>query len=257
MSQDRGRRKGPARAATVAAVVAAVFLAGTLALAGQEGYREPVVERYKWMMSLAAGGAFPVGAFMNNLGHIGPSFSLSLGTRLGDSPFLATFECSAVLLGLRSHHEYLSGTIPVEVEVTTTNNLVQGLFGIKFQPGTGHSRPYLEALAGFNYFFTETVVNEDEYPWDEIASDTNFDYGTFCAGAGVGVDVLWKGGRLNPDGTKRAAYRFDFKVRYLFGGRAKYLRSDSIVYENGTPLYLYRESTTNMVSVQAGILIDF
>jgi hypothetical protein len=239
-----------------AALAAAVLLTGALALAGQEGYSEPA-RRERYMMSLSIGGAFPVGAFMNNLGHIGPSVSLSFAARLGDSPFMATFECSAVLLGLRSHHEYLSGTIPVEVEVTTTNNLLQGLVGIKFQPGTGHARPYLEGLAGFDYFFTETVVSNNEYPWDEIASDTNFDYGTFCAGAGAGVDVMWKGGRLNPDGTRNAAYRLDFKVRYLFGGRAKYLRDDSIVYKKGIPIYLYRESTTNMVSVQVGILVNF
>jgi hypothetical protein len=240
---------------TAAAFAAVVLLAGALALAGQDGYPGPA--REKWMMSLSIGGAFPVGAFMNNLGHIGPSFSLSFGARLGDSLFMATFDCSAVLLGLRSHHEYLSGTIPVQVEVCTTNNLLQGLVGIKFQPWNGPTRPYLEALAGFSYFFTETVVNNNEYPWDEIASDTNFDYGTFCAGAGAGVDVAWKGGQMNPDGTRRAAYRLDFKVRYLFGGRAKYLRDDSIVYVDGAPVYYYRESTTNMVSVQVGILVNF
>lgn len=257
MNQDRGRRRGPARAATVAAVVAAVFLAGTLALAGQEGYREPVQERYKWTIGLALGGSFPVGSFMDNLGHIGVNCSLSAGRRLGSSPFVVTFDCCATLFSLHTHHEYLSGTIPVLVEVTRSDNLVQGLFGLKFQPGTGHARYYLEGLVGLSYFYAETVVSENEYPWNEIASQTDFDYVTFSAGGGAGVDILLCGGRRNPNGTVGADCRLDLKVRYLFGGQARYLRADSIVYVDGKPTYIYRESATNLIAAQVGIVIDF
>lgn len=257
MSQDRGRRRGPARAATAAAVVAAVFLAGALAFAGQEGYREPVQERYKWMMGAAVGGAFPVGSYMDNFGHVGINLSLSAGRRLGNSPFMVTFECCATLYSLHTRHEYLSGTIPVLVEVTTSDNQIQGLFGLRFQPGTSRIRPYLEGLAGLSYFYAETVVSENEYPYNEIASQTDFDDTTFCAGGGAGMDILLAGGRRNANGTAGPDVRFDFKVRYLFGGRARYLRADSIVYVDGNPTYIYRESATNLISAQVGIVIDF
>jgi len=256
VSRNESRRRAPARVLTAAAVVAAILTTGALVFAGQEGYFEPP-PRERWMVSFSLGATFPIGAFMHNLGQVGAACNLAIGLRIRDSPFMATFDFSGVLLDYHVHHDYLSATVPVLVEVETDNNICQGLFGIKYQPGTGRVRPYLEGLAGFSYFYTDTTVRGNDFPWNEITSQTDSDCLTFCGGAGAGVDFLFKGGGLSSQGTRRNAYRIDLKVRYLFGGRAKYLPSDAIVLENGGYTYSYRESATSMVCVQVGLVIDW
>jgi len=256
VSRGRRDRRAPGRAGAAAALAAAILLTGALALAGQDQYPE-ARPLEKWTVDLSVGSAIPVGAFMSNLGHIGLSCDLAMGRRIGESPFLVIFDFSAVLLGYHSRHDYLSPTVPVLVEIDTSNNLIQGLACLKFQPGRGHARPYVEALAGLSYFYTRTAVYNNEFPWHTITAQTDFDYFTFCAGGGAGADFLFKGGGLNPDGSRRTGYRVDFKVRYLFGGRAKYLRGDSINIVDGIPSYNYRDSTTSMVTAQVGLVIDF
>ncbi len=211
----------------------------------------------KWEAGLTGGAAFPMGAFKANVGGAGWSLAFYAGHRLGRSPVSFGFDLYYMNYGLRSHDEYLSGGIPVRVEVNTTNNVVQGLFYLRCQPRRGRIRPYIEGLAGVSYLYTWTSVYGTEYPYDEITSDTNFDYLTFSAGGGAGLDLYLSGGHPLPKGGRTIECRLDLKVRYLVGGRAQYLREDSIVYDRGEFIYLYRDSTTNLLSAQAGFSFIF
>jgi hypothetical protein len=198
-----------------------------------------------------------MGAFRQNLGKDGFSFDLWSGSRLGKSPFSVGLEVYYMIYGLRTRDEYLVTGVPLKVEVETDNNVLQGLVYLRCQPRSGRVRPYVEALAGLSYLYTSTGINGLEYPYDQIASDTNFDDLTVCVGGSVGMDIHLGGGRRNAAGQRSAETRLDFKVRYLVGGRAQYLRDDSIVYDNGKFTYLYRESTTNLLSAQVGISVNF
>jgi hypothetical protein len=244
-------------ASKVLAVAAAILLAAVFSFGGGDGYSG--MPGGKWEAGLALGGAFPMGAFKNNLGHDGFSLDLWVGSRIKHSPFSVGGEVYFMIYGLRSHDEYLSSGIPLQVEVETSNNLLQGLVYLRCQPRRGRIRPYVEALAGLSYLFTRTSISGTEYPYDEIASSTNFDDLTFCWGGGVGMDIHLSGGRQTTSEVRGTETRLDLKVRYLAGGRAQYLRDDSIVYDSdrGTFTYLFRESTTNLLSVQAGISFNF
>lgn len=238
--------KSACKTASRILLAAAVVLITTVsAFGGQERH---IPGSGKWEFGLTGGAAFPMGDFRNNLGKIGWSIDCFLGHRIGRSLFSCGFDFYFMNYGMRTHDEYLSGTIPVRVEVETDNNVIQGLFYLKCQPRRGRVRPFVEALAGVSYLYTSTGISGTEYPYADIASDTNFDDFTFCAGGGVGMDIHAGGSMW-----------LNFKVRYLSGGRAQYLRPDSIVYDNdrGTFTYLFRESTTNLLSAQVGFSFVF
>jgi len=238
------------------AAAAAILIVAVSVFGDQEEY---VPGSGKWEFGLTAGAAFPMGAFRNNLGTIGFNADLFIGRRLGHSPFSLGIDIYYMIYGFRSHDQNLSGDIPVQVEVDTSNNMLQGLIYLRCQPRRGRVRPYVEGLVGGSYLYTRTSISGTNFPWDEITSSTNFDDFTVCAGGGAGLDVHLSGGGRSADGTPKAEVRLDCKVRYLLGGRAQYLRSDSIVYdsERETFTYLFRESTTNLLSAQVGISFNF
>jgi hypothetical protein len=250
------RAKSIRRTAGITLVAAAaVFLAAAVSAFGGQDRDE---SRFlpKWELGLTLGGAFPMGAFQQNLGTAGVSVDLSMGHRLGRSPFTLGVDVYFMIYGNRTHDEDLGGTIPLTVEVETSNNVIQGLVYLKCQPLRGRIRPYLEALVGGSYLYTDTSISSTNSS-DEIASSTNFDDFTFCAGGGAGLDIHLGGGGRTAFGTRKTDVWLDLKVRYLLGGRAQYLREDSIVSDGRTFTYAYRESTTNLLSAQIGVCLTF
>ena len=257
--RSRGRINGIYRKTLAYALAAAgLLLFAVTSVFGGQGSSSGQ-SRGKWTLGLTLGGGFPQGEFMANIGHPGGGLDISMGRRVGSSPFTAGFDICWIMYGFRSHQESLSGTIPLEVEVETTNNILLGLLYVKFQPGRGRVRPYAEALAGLSYLFTDTSIydNGGSFGDDPIASDINFDDTTLTAGAGAGLEIRLGRGRLGGYGPRSTEWLLDLKVRYLFGGTARYLREDSIVQENGQYTYLYNQSRTNLISVQVGISANF
>lgn len=236
-------------------VVAGLWLFAITSAFADQG-SSPSQARGKWTLGFTLGGGFPLGEFMTNIGHPGAGLDMSLGRRIGSSPFTAGLDICWIIYGLRTSHEYLSGNIPLQVEVETANNILQGLFYLKYQPGRGKLRPYVEALGGLSYLFTDTTIYS-ESDSNEIASDVNFDDTALTGGAGAGLEIRLGRGRPGGFGPRSAEWLLDFKVRYLFGGTAKYLREDSIVQEDGQFTYLYSQSRTNLISAQVGISVSF
>jgi hypothetical protein len=256
--KDRGRTNKTIKRVLSRTLAAGAVLLFSFALTfgSQDGYSTPA--KGKWMAGITLGGGFPLGEFRTNIGNPGGGLDLSFGTRLGNSPFIAGFDLGYIIYGLESRHDYLSGSIPVQVEVETTNNILQALLYLKFQPFNGRVRPYIEALGGFSYLFTDTTVyDNDSLDSDEIASDINFDDGALAFGAGAGMEIRLGRGWRGVHGVRRPEYFLDIKVRYLAGGTAQYLRKGSIVYDGGEVTYLYNESKTNLVSAQIGLSASF
>lgn len=199
------------------------------------------------------GGLFPAGAFNRNVSQNGIGLGSSYGWRIGRSPLFAGAELSIHFYGYVHRHEYLSGIPEVRLDVETFNNILQGLFFLRAQPRSGDVRPYVEALAGISYLFTDSAISGHEFPWDEIAYEINFDDLTVSAGIGAGLAFRLGRRRAGGLGHGRRETLLDVKVRYMAGGRAKYLKQGSIVVEGETYHFQADQSATSFITAQVGL----
>jgi len=232
----------PALQRVATAVFFAVLLLRPVPSFGQPG-RPPV-----GLKGFTLGGLFPSGAFDSHVGRDGGVAAIHLALRSGLSPLFVGFELSASYYGHVHRHAYMDNIPEVQLDVDTYNNIVQGLFFLRLQPRVGDISPYLEGLAGVSYIFTDTTVSDDDDE-DDVAYDINFDDWTVTAGAGAGVVVRLRG---RPGGGGGGMF-LDFKVRYMAGGRASYLRQGGVVVEGDRVTYTVDRSATNFFTVQAGL----
>lgn len=141
----------------------------------------------------------------------------------------------------------LSGTIGrIDVEVTTSNNIVFLGGGPQLTMPSGPVRPYVSGSVGFSYFFTESSVAGSDSDDNSFAETKNFDDFIFATTGGTGVYI--------PLGARREA-GLDIGLRYHNGGRGKYLREGSIHDRPGqrpdiTPI----ESETRLWSWRIGFV---
>jgi hypothetical protein len=203
------------------------------------------------LAGFSMGGLFPAGAFNDHVSQNGFGLGLFYGRRAGKAPVFIGFELSLNFYGYAQRHEYIEGIPEVRLDVDTLNNIGQGLLFVRLQPRRGAVMTYVEGLAGISYLWTETTISGHNYPWDEISSDTNFDAFTVTAGAGAGLSVRLSRRRVRDPGRGRKETFLDFKVRYMAGGRAKYLKQGSIVVEGNQFTYTYEQSATSFITAQA------
>lgn len=198
--------------------------------------------------------AFPQGEFKDNVDRLGfggslqflffdpkPDLPVSFGLNLGYLNY-----------GSESRKEPFSYTIPdVFVDVDRTNNLVN--FHLLFQiiSYNGTFRPYAEGLFGGSYIFTETSIKSRDF--NEVAGSTNFDDFAWSYGAGGGFIIL-----LTENlGENVGSLFLDFKVRYLFGSEAEYLKEGSVTVENGRVTYDVSKSKTDLLQFHLGVSAYF
>lgn len=141
----------------------------------------------------------------------------------------------------------LSSTVGrINVDVTTSNNIVFLGAGPQLTVPSGPVRPYVSGSVGFSYFFTESSVsgsNSDDY---SFAETKNFDDFIFATTGGAGVYI--------PFGARREM-GLDIGVRYHNSGRGQYLREGSIHDRPGqTPLIVPIESRTQLYSWRIGFV---
>jgi len=182
--------------------------------------------------------------------------------RFGQSPFGLGLDFNFINFGRDTRDEPLSSTIPdLRVQVENEYNLIQGLMLAKVQPPDGIFRPYAEGLAGFNYFFTQTSIeNRRNTGGEPIATDTNFDDWGFAWGGGGGVMVRVfdrRGSETYNSENPVAAGYINAGVRFLNGSEAEYLREGSIIIENGTVSFDTLQSRTDMLIIQLGFVLRF
>jgi hypothetical protein len=109
----------------------------------------------------------------------------------------------------------------VQLDLTTTNNIVWLGVGPQIMAPRGLVRPYLDGTAGFSYFGTmSSVSGRDDV--NSFAHNTNFDDAQFSWGSGAGVLMpVWR--------NARSLVFLDFGAQYHDNGRnVRYLREGGI-----------------------------
>lgn len=211
--------------------------------------REPR-DRYR----MAAGGSFnygaPVGTFHD---YVAQGFGLDGFFRWNaDTRGILSFRVDGGFLtyGNETKRVPLSSTIGgrIRVDLTTSNNIFWMGVGPQITLPLPGLRPYMNAAAGFSYFFTESSLkgtNSDE----NIASTNNYDDGTFSWSGG--------GGFLIPFKTRRAEVALDLGVRYHGNGEVKYLRKGGIEDLPDGSIRLHTiQSEANLVTYRVGVSVS-
>jgi hypothetical protein len=152
------------------------------------------------------------------------------------------------------------------VQVDNSYNQMALLLTARAEPFTyGTVRPYLEAVWGTNYFFTETTINNRYSTDDEpIARDTNIDDWAMTWGGGAGVQIqLYEtesqvfGGVGEEMKTVPTKLFLNIGTRYLYGNEATYLKEGSVSVSNGRVTYDTSRSKTDMMIFQVGVTVKF
>jgi hypothetical protein len=239
--------RAPGSAARAAAAGIIVFVALSLPTAALAGGG---MQGALWFL-----GALPQRAFKDNVGNNGFGLGGSFGLQIPESPVYLGAEFDFATYGQAGYEVFLAG-LPVRVKVQTDNSILQGLLMLRLQPPTGPVRPYADGLFGFNYLFTTTSI-KDRQQDSEVASDTNQDDTALAYGGGGGIMLrLW---RRDPVPEKRGvrAVLLDLRARYIVGGEAKYLKQGTIQVVDNRLVYDLHQSKTDLVTVGAGVTIEF
>lgn len=198
----------------------------------------------------------PTGDFKSNVDKNGYGLSASIGFAPVSSIFMVGVEAGFMRYGTERRREPFSTTIPdVMVDVETSNNfaLFHGVF--RLQPNQGSIRPYLEGLAGINYLYTQTEIQNRGRGGEEVASSNNKDDIAFSYGGGGGLMIRLYSSEGEGSGLNEVL--LDIRGRYIKGGEAEYLKQGSIRRENGQVKYDVLKSHTDIMTIQVGVALRF
>ncbi|HDL19501.1 MAG TPA: hypothetical protein ENH29_10635 [Bacteroidetes bacterium] len=236
-----------------------VFLIAIILVSGLLFARQAAAQNFQGGLNLMLG--VPQGEFSDNVDNPGFGIGGMFGVSIPHSPLMVGGDLGFLIYGSETRKEPFSTTIPdVTVNVETSNNIAMGHLLLRLQAPVGAIRPYMDGLIGFNYLFTETKIKDEDYNDDEIASSTNFDDAAFSYGAGGGLQIRVYNGRYKKpkEGEKNLTGVFiDFRVRYLVGGKAEYLKEGSIARENGRVTHDVTQSKTDLLTYQLGVVFTF
>lgn len=142
----------------------------------------------------------------------------------------------------------LSPSLPgLDVDLTTSNDIISFGFGPELHLGTGPLRPYLHAAIGTSDFATTTSV-EGSNNSSPFASSTNFNDWTFAWYGGGGLMYLVS--------SKNNPVYIDAGVRYQVHGETRYLREGSIQSDNnGGVIIRPVQSQTDLLLIHLGVQV--
>lgn len=203
--------------------------------------------------------AIPQGPFRDNVERLGPGINFMFGYQFPNTPFLLGVDAGFISFGSDERTEQLSSTIPdLRVRIKNSYNMGHGHLMLRMQGMNPNFRPFMDALLGFNYLYTETTLsNRNSFGEEPVLRDTNFDDWALSYGLGAGVQI--KLTDFEPDQmdefSRPARLYLTLQSRYMLGDEAEYLNSLST--DNGDVIYDIRRSRTNLVYIQLGITITF
>ncbi|MES3036086.1 MAG: hypothetical protein V4813_18925 [Gemmatimonadota bacterium] len=153
-------------------------------------------------------------------------------------------DAAYVNYGRQTTRECFGTSCRIQIDINTSNNIFSGLVGPEVQAPVGPVRPYVNALAGWTVFWTQSSAEgaDDE---EDVFRTTNLRDNLFTAAVGGGFRI--------PLGSQ---VKLDLNARRNFNGRARYLTRDS--FGDGTlPTPLVRESEVNMWIYSVGVAFGF
>jgi len=231
----------------------AIFLCTCSLLAAPPGHSQHLQASANFLLGQ------PQNEFQDNVEDLGFGVGGNFEYHFGTSPIMIGAEIQFMIYGSETRREPFSETIPdVTVEVETSNNILLFHTLMRLQSPQGRVRPYIDGLLGLNYFFTETSVRDEDVFGEPIASSTNQQDAALSYGAGGGVMFLvHQSEKPQGSGFKLSEILIDFRVRYLFGGEATYLKEGSITVENGQVAIDALRSRTDLLTYQLGVAFAF
>lgn len=138
----------------------------------------------------------------------------------------------------------------IEVDLTTSNNIVHGTIGPQLMVPGGPIRPYVNGGIGFSYFATTSSV-EGSTDSEPFANTTNFDDGAFSWAAGGGLYIP-----ISISATADLA--IDLGARYSATREIEYLREGDIRdLPDGSIEFTPRRSDANLVTFLVGVSVAF
>ena len=137
----------------------------------------------------------------------------------------------------------------IKVDVNTSNDIVFGGIGPQISVPAGPVRPYLNATAGFAYFFTHSSISgNNDYENNNEFDTTNHDDAVFALTGGGGI--------LIPLSMRRTPVLLDLGATFHRNGEASYLRKGSITDNpDGTISINPIRSEANFITYRIGVSI--
>lgn len=217
----------------------------------------PATARPNWQAGLAFSGAIPAGEFKDEVDDGGFGICLDGVWSPQAQPFGLGLSFEFLVYGDQTRREPLSSTIPdIQVDVTTTNNIVQSHLFFRIGYRHGGLRPYADALVGFKYLYTRTSIdNIYDSGGDRVEiGSTNFDDWALSYGVRGGTMI-----RMFDGIARKKGYNIfiDLRAGYLLGGEAEYLKEGSIAREGTDVTYDISRSKTDLVTIHVGAAVDF
>ncbi len=231
-----------------AAVLASALVAGSLV----DCVPAWSASRFEGSLGLLLG--FPSGDYGDQIE--GPGFGIDLdgGWRPADSPAVIGARFGFLVLGTETRREPLSETLPIPIEVKTTNNQLFGHLMLRLEPPRGAVRPFVEGVFGFSYLYTETSVN-DVRDGSDFAGVKQLDDTVLSYGGGGGLKVkVW--GSPNREKGKVQRVFVTTRVDYLVGGEGEYLKKGTLQIQDGRFVARRTNSKTDIVTLSIGASID-
>lgn len=223
-----------------------VFLAATL------GIQQAAAQGFDFGLSLDGG--FPQGAFKDNVENNGFGIEGIFAYSIPYSPLSMGLDLGFFTYGNASRKEIFNPNIPeVRIGVRTTNNIFTGHFFTRLESKQGAIRPYADGLIGMHYLWTESRVEDDDN-FETIASTTNFDDSALSYGFGGGLK--FKVAESINDNGDLIRWFIDLRARYLFGGKADYLKEGALRNNNGVLEYDTSNSSTDLMTVGLGFIVQ-
>ena len=154
-----------------------------------------------------------------------------------------------IVYGSETKRVCLSQTVGcrIQVDLTTTNNIIFFNLGPQLTVPSGPVRPYANAALGLGYFSTQSSV-EGAGDGEPFANTTNFDDATFAWAAGGGLYIPLRIGDL--------PLSIDLGARYNANGKVQYLREGDIEDNpDGSITFTPRESEAHLITYTIGVSI--
>lgn len=137
----------------------------------------------------------------------------------------------------------------INVDVTTSNNIVYGGVGLQLMAPTGAFRPYASGSIGFSYFFTQSSIEGSSNNNTPFAETENFGDGGFTTMVGGGLYIPMRRGDK--------PISLDLGLQLHSNSDIQYLTKDGITVSSTTapPVINPVRSAANFMTFRLGMSV--